>query len=284
MIKFTTEISGRIDTVISKTQDLSRSFVVTLLDQGKVKLNDKIIYKPSSKVVEGDNIILDFEHTQLKDIPEIKLDIIYQDDDCLVINKPEGILTHSKGAFNPEATVSTFIRKYTVGMEDNRGGIVHRLDRVTSGLLICAKNESSLNWLQKQFSDRKTSKTYIAVVEGLINPEEAQIEMPIERNPKKPQTFRVGPNGKDAITKYRVIETNGMYSLVELKPVTGRTHQLRVHTAQLGHPIAGDTLYGGQKSDRVYLHALSLEIEIPSHKQKKFISPLPQTFNDILEK
>lgn len=284
MIKFTTEISGRIDTVISKTQDLSRSFVVTLLDQGKVKLNDKIIYKPSSKVVEGDNIILDFEHTQLKDIPEIKLDIIYQDDDCLVINKPEGILTHSKGAFNPEATVSTFIRKYTVGMEDNRGGIVHRLDRVTSGLLICAKNESSLNWLQKQFSDRKTSKTYIAVVEGLINPAEAQIEMPIERNPKKPQTFRVGPNGKYAITKYRVIETNGMYSLVELKPVTGRTHQLRVHMAQLGHPIVGDTLYGGQKSDRVYLHALSLEIEIPSHKQKKFISPLPQTFNDILEK
>lgn len=284
MIEFTTEISGRIDAVISKTQDLSRSFVSTLLDQGKVKLNSKTIYKPSTKIAEGDNIILDFEHTQLKDIPEIKLEIIYQDDDCLVVNKPEGILTHSKGAFNPEATVSTFIRKYTVGMEDNRGGIVHRLDRVTSGLLICAKNESSLNWLQKQFSDRKTIKTYIAVVEGLLDPEEAQIEMPIERNPKKPQTFRVGPNGKNAITKYHVIETNGKHSLVELKPVTGRTHQLRVHMAQLGHPIVGDTLYGGQKADRVYLHALSLEIEIPSHEQKKFISPLPQSFNDILEK
>ena len=193
------------------------------------------------------------------------------------------MLTHSKGAFNPEATVSSFIRPYTTGMQDNRGGIVHRLDRVTSGLLICAKHEKALEWLQKQFADRKAKKEYIAVVEGVPETLEASIEMPIERNPKKPQTFRVGPNGKKAETYYKVIKHSDNYSLIDLKPVTGRTHQLRVHMQQIGHPILGDVLYGAQPADRTYLHAHSLTIMIPSGETKTFTAAVPPSFNDRID-
>jgi 23S rRNA pseudouridine1911/1915/1917 synthase len=118
----------------------------------------------------------------------------------------------------------------------------------------------------------------MAVVEGGLKQPAAIIDMPIERNPKKPQTFRVGANGKPAITKYTVIASNGHYSLVELQPQTGRTHQLRVHLAQLGHPILGDVLYGGSLADRTYLHALSLEITLPNQEHQTFTAPLPESF------
>lgn len=279
MQNFTVVTPGRIDGVIAKSQELSRSFVSVLLDQGKATLNGKVIYKPSTRVYEDDVIELDFQASQLQDIPDIKLDILYQDNDCIVVNKPEGVLTHSKGAFNPEATVSTFIRQFTTGMSDNRGGIVHRLDRVTSGVIICAKHEEALTKLQKQFSQRKSKKVYNAVIEGTLDPLEATIDMPIERNPKKPQTFRAGPNGKTAMTDYKVLKQGEIHSLIELRPLTGRTHQLRVHLAQLEHPIIGDVLYGGEPADRTYLHALSLEITIPSGERKIFEAPLPKSFH-----
>jgi len=277
--KILVDESKRLDAFVAAEQGLSRSFVNVLLDQGKVSVNGKVVYKPSAKVRPGDTVTLDYQPTALQDIPEIDLEILYQDDDCVVINKPAGVLTHSKGAFNPEATVSTFIRQFTTGMQDNRGGIVHRLDRVTSGVLICAKHEAALQSLQKQFSDRKTKKVYNAIIAGTLDPAQATIDMPIERNPKKPQTFRVGPNGKAAQTNYKVLQTGKQYSLVELRPITGRTHQLRVHLAQLGHPIVGDVLYGGEPADRTYLHALSLEITIPSGKRKVFQAPLPPEFS-----
>lgn len=283
MTIFTIEESGRIDAAVAKEQVVSRSFVKVLLDQGKVSIGETTVYKPSVKVHPGDIVTLNYEAATDADIPEINLEILYQDDDCLVVNKPVGVLTHSKGAFNPEATVSTFIRQFTTGMEDNRGGIVHRLDRVTSGLLICAKNEAALTSLQKQFSDRHAHKTYMAVVSGTPEQLEANIEMPIERNPKKPQTFRVGPNGKVAKTHYKVVASNDKYSLVELHPTTGRTHQLRVHMAQIGNPIVGDVLYGGEPAERTYLHALSLELTLPSSKHHTFNAPLPAEFNAILE-
>lgn len=279
MQKILVDESKRLDAFVAAEQGLSRSFVNVLLDQGKVSVNGKAVYKPSAKVRPGDTVTLDYQPTALQDIPEIDLEILYQDDDCVVINKPAGVLTHSKGAFNPEATVSTFIRQFTTGMQDNRGGIVHRLDRVTSGVLICAKHEAALQSLQKQFSDRKTKKVYNAIIAGTLDPAQATIDMPIERNPKKPQTFRVGPNGKAAQTNYKVLQTGKQYSLVELRPITGRTHQLRVHLAQLGHPIVGDVLYGGEPADRTYLHALSLEITIPSGKRKVFQAPLPPEFS-----
>lgn len=279
MQSFEVDETKRIDAVIATTKQLSRSFVNVLLDQGKVSVNGVAVYKPSFKVKAGDHIELDYAAEAEKEIPEIDLEILYEDDDCLVVIKPEGVLTHSKGAFNPEATVSTFIRPYTKGMEDNRGGIVHRLDRVTSGLLICAKHEEALQWLQKQFADRNAHKVYVAVVKGTPAQAEAVIDMPIERNPKKPQTFRVGPNGKPSVTRYKVLASNETHSLVELHPKTGRTHQLRVHLNQIGHPILGDVLYEGETADRVYLHAFSLELTLPNGKKQRFEAPLPAAFN-----
>lgn len=283
MIQNTVEESGRIDAVIAAQLQVSRSFVKVLLDQGKVTVNNNPVYKASAKVHPGDMLAIDFTPSTLADIPDIDLEIVYKDDDCLVVYKPAGILTHSKGAFNPEATVSTFIRQYTSGMEDNRGGIVHRLDRVTSGLLICARNEAALKWLQDQFAERKAKKTYIAVVEGHLAQPEAVIDMPIERNPKKPQTFRVGSNGKNAVTQYKVLSQNDQYSLVQLQPTTGRTHQLRVHLSQIGHPILGDQLYGGTPAARVYLHALSLELTLPNKEHQTFSTATPPEFTDIVK-
>jgi 23S rRNA pseudouridine1911/1915/1917 synthase len=147
--------------------------------------------------------------------------------------------------------------------------------------MICAKTPEALKWLQKQFSQRKTKKTYYAVVTGTLKQPEAVIDMPIERNPKAPATFRVGINGKSANTTYKVITTNDKYSLVELKPETGRTHQLRVHLNHLGHPIVGDYMYGGVKHDRLMLHAYSLELTLPDRRRMTFSAPVPKEFKKM---
>jgi 23S rRNA-/tRNA-specific pseudouridylate synthase len=138
--------------------------------------------------------------------------------------------------------------------------------------------------LQRQFSERLVEKTYQAIVEGTLSLEKAVIDMPIERNPKNPQTFRVGPHGKPATTTYETVERSSRYCRLVLKPKTGRTHQLRVHLKQIGHPIVGDSLYGGSPADRLYLHAASLAIVLPDGKQQTFEAPLPKSFNEIMAK
>jgi 23S rRNA pseudouridine1911/1915/1917 synthase len=148
--------------------------------------------------------------------------------------------------------------------------------------MICAKNPEALSWLQKQFSNRNAKKTYAAVICGHMNPPEAIIDMSIERNPKAPATFRVGTQGKHAITAYNTISANENYSLLELKPETGRTHQLRVHLSHFHHPIVGDTIYGGEPATRLCLHAESLEITILNgHERKVFTAPIPPLFKEI---
>ena len=149
--------------------------------------------------------------------------------------------------------------------------------------MICAKTPEALSWLQKQFSQRRVKKSYMALVEGVLKDEEAIIDMPIERNPKKPQVFRVGSNGKSAVTLYKVVKTDGERSLIELKPTTGRTHQLRVHLEHLGHPIVGDTFYGGKPAERLFLHAVSLELTLPNRERKTFKVPVPELFAQQLK-
>jgi 23S rRNA pseudouridine1911/1915/1917 synthase len=206
---------------------------------------------------------------------------LFEDENCIVINKPAGVLTHALGKHGNEASVASFLRGKVIGLDGDRAGIVHRLDRATSGVIIGAKNQETLSMLQKQFALRKVKKTYMAVVEGLPDPSEAIIDMPIERNPKAPATFRVGTNGKPSRTHYKVVRSNQQYSLLELKPETGRTHQLRVHLAKIGHPIVGDPLYGaGAYGDQLFLHALSLEITIPGGERKTFTAPLPSVFEE----
>lgn len=260
---------------------LSRADLQRVIESGGTTVNGKIQAKAGFKIKPGDEVVMD-DAPLNQPPPAIDLPVLYEDKSCVVINKPAGLLTHSKGAFNPEATVSTWLSARLSGMSGERAGIVHRLDRATSGVMICAKTPEALSWLQKQFSQRKVKKTYIAIVSYRPAEERAIIDMPIERNPKRPQTFRVGVNGKPALTEYKVCKTTGNLSLLELKPTTGRTHQLRVHLRQLGCPILGDTLYGGTSADRLFLHAQSLEITLPNKQRRTFEVPLPPEFEECL--
>jgi len=268
--------------VVELIPELSRGFAARLIGEGKVTVNGEVQTKAGYKLREGDKVKVDYDVSQLAEIPEIELDVLYEDDDCVVIYKPVGVLSHSKGAFNPEATVATWLRSRVKGLSGDRGGIVHRLDRATSGVMICAKTPEALSWLQKQFANRNVKKTYAAVISGHFEPEEAVIDMPIERNPKAPATFRVGMQGKHAVTAYRTVASNSKYSLLELKPTTGRTHQLRVHLGHFHHPIVGDTLYGGEPAERLYLHAEHLEITLlKDHERKVFTAPIPKEFQEL---
>lgn len=278
-----TQVKRRLDIVVGEQMPrLSRGFIRKLIDDGAVTVGGAVT-KAGYKVREGDIIAIDYDEATLDIVPEITLPIIYEDDDCLVINKPAGVLTHAQGNLITEATVATFLRDKLQDLSGARGGIVHRLDRATSGVIMCAKNQEALSFMQKQFSQRKVKKTYRAIVRGHLKTKEAVIDMPIERNPKAPATFRVGPNGKSAITHYKVIEETEAFSLIEMKPTTGRTHQLRVHLAQQGHPIVGDPLYGsGAFGDRLYLHAFSLEITLPNRSRETFTAPVPDEFAALL--
>lgn len=272
----------RLDVFVARQQPLlSRSSVQKLCHDGRVQVGGDVA-KASYKVRPGDMITVEFDPKELDEIPAIQLPILYEDDDCIVIDKPVGVLTHSKGNFNPEATVATFIRGKVHGLSGERAGIVHRLDRATSGVIICAKTPETLHWLQKEFSSRKVKKEYQAVISGRLYPPMAKVDLPIGRNPRRPKSFHVTPEGRSAETVYETVQTGNHRSLVSLKPHTGRTHQLRVHLQYLGHPIIGDELYGGEPFERLLLHAHTLEITLPSRKRKVFESPVPEVFQESL--
>ena len=288
--------------------EFTRSSLERLFDDGYVTISKRAI-KPSHKLIAGEKVSVD-EKVLRKKPPAIKLPVIYEDEDVIVMDKPPGVLTHAKGALNLEATVASYIKDKITDpkLGGNRAGIIHRLDRATSGVIITAKNETAQRWLQKQFSTRKANKTYLAIVEGVPAQLEAIIDAPVERNPKRPQTFRVGGAGKPAQTRYRVLKklnrpaphqnlsgavgnriakrqvlgagSSNLYSLLELNPRTGRTHQLRVHLKYIGHPIVGDNVYG-HGDDNMYLHAKSLEITLPGGQRKKFEARMPKIFKEI---
>ena len=273
----------RLDVYLAQLYpELPRAYIQKGIKQGKVMVNAKATTKPSYQVKSGD-LVEAVAIDKAIEIPKIEMKIIFEDNDVVVIDKPVGLLSHSKGVINPEATVATWLAdKYRSSVISNRDGIVHRLDRATSGVMICAKNAESLKWLQKQFSSRKVKKTYQAIVQGNMDPPEAVIDMPIERNPKVPQRFRAGHAGKPATTYYRQIKEikkgPDKYALVILHPKTGRTHQLRVHLSYIGHPIVGDTFYRGQYAKRLFLHAKELEIMLPDGNKKIFQAPTPKEF------
>lgn len=282
----------RFDVVATEMlPELSRAYVHVLIEGKRILLNGKQ-EKAGHKLRKGDVITTDFDLKELDQIPDIDLPVVFEDDDVLVINKPPGVISHSRGRYWNEPSVASFLRQKSnaIGYDPvadagasagGRAGIVHRLDRATSGVMICARNQQVLSWLQKQFSERKVKKTYIAVVQGHMDPAEAVIDMPIERNPKAPATFRVGPNGKPAKTHYRTLRKGPSFARVELTPETGRTHQLRVHLAHVGHPIVGDVLYHGPPADRLFLHAHTLEITLPDGQKKTFEAPLPSSFDTV---
>lgn len=260
--------------------ELTRATIQKYIKAGYVQAGGIVVKKPSADVTDTTEIILDIP--EKTDFTTQEFPIVYIDDAVIVINKPAGVLTHSKGVMNDEFTVADFFRRYTSnGLDTNRPGIVHRLDRDTSGIIIGARTDEAAALLKKQFADRTVKKTYVAVVAGQPKLPEAIIDLPIGRNPSAPSTFRVDVKGKSAITTYKTLATSGDVSLIELKPKTGRTHQLRVHMQYINTPILGDRVYGSTKGvDRLYLHAKALELTVPGSKRKTFTAPVPKEFQE----
>lgn len=268
----------RLDIYLSTKFDttISRSLWQKYVKAGYVSVNNKVATTPKFEVDETDEIALNLPE---KEQADVDLPILYEDDDVIVVNKPSGLLTHAKGGLSDEPTVAEIIRQKTSFATDtDRPGIVHRLDRDTSGLLIVAKNPESAAHLQRQFAERTAKKTYVAITDGKPKLNAAKIDLPIGRNPSAPSTFRIDPNGKSAQTTYHVLVENDAQSLVELKPTTGRTHQLRVHLAHLNAPILGDRVYGKSSNCRMMLHAQKLEITLPSGERKVFEAIVPDEF------
>lgn len=303
----------RLDKAISLVRpNYSRASIEKLIQDGSITVNNAVV-KTKYIVKEGD--VIEASFSQLNKKPDsIELPIIYEDEDVVVINKPVGVLAHSKGNFNKEGTVASWLHEHVAPQSDvilskvegssnkenaelsadnqdnaensfwssNRAGIVHRLDRATSGVMILAKNEDAQKHLQKQFAKRNVKKTYLAVTSGELPEQDGLIDVPIERNPKKPATFRPGANGKPAQTHFEVLHVTNDgqhdHSFIELKPYTGRTHQLRVHLQYLNTPIVGDELYGKEPAERLFLHAKELEVTLPGSKRETFEAPVPEEF------
>ncbi len=268
--------TGRVDKIIAEAlPEYSRAALAKLFDMDLVQLDGRIV-RPGHKTRQGAYIEIDLSPLQ-QEQQVVELPVIYEDENVIVVDKPAGIISHARGRYWYEPSVASFIRAKVASLTGERAGIVHRLDKATSGVMICAKNESAMKFLQKQFQDRKVTKTYVAVLDGVPEQAEAVIDAPIERNPKKPSQFRIGPNGKSAQTSYKVLESDDEHSLVEFEPKTGRTHQIRLHAAYIRCPIIGDNLYG-QEGGRLLLHAHKLALNIPGSGKKEFISNLPPEF------
>ena len=258
----------RLDILMTEIyKSYNRSSLQKFIELGFVTVDGELAKKPNQKFVRGVKIDLQVPEEQKN--ADLIPKVVYEDENVLVVDKPAGLLSMAKGEYCPEKTLGDY------------GLLVHRLDRDTSGVVILAKNPEVQKFLKKQFQDRKTHKTYYAVIEGQPKLDAARIDLPIARDLKRPTTFRVDANGKESETYYKVIKTDCKHSLVELKPTSGRTHQLRVHMKYLGHPIVGDVVYGGEKADRLYLHAGALEITLPGGKRTTFEVPMPEGFLDV---
>lgn len=254
----------------------SRAQWQRLCRDGYVKVNGDVVTVPKQELGEDDAVMVYPPNDP--DFADQTLPIIYEDDNVTVIDKPSGILTHAKGAPLEEFTVAEFMRFRTSDKsEGNRPGIVHRLDRDTSGVMICARNPETHSFLQRQFSERLLKKTYLAVLDGVPEQARAVIKLPLERNPKAMSTYRVNAAGKPAETAYEVLWRDEKKSLVVLRPFTGRTHQLRIHMAYMKTPILNDRFYGKQSKagERLALHAYKLEITIPGGHRKIFTASVP---------
>jgi 23S rRNA pseudouridine1911/1915/1917 synthase len=269
--------------------ELSRTHARELIDSGLVTVNGKIA-KPSLKLAPGDKVDFTIPPEAPTGIePEnIALDIIYEDADLLVIDKPAGMAVHPAPG-NPTHTLANAVLHYLPNLaadpDDLRPGIVHRLDKDTSGLIIVAKNRVAQANLSDQFKNRTVSKTYITLVKGRLTPEKGVIEADIGRDPKHRQKMAVVDSGRAARTDYKVLKYYGDYTLLEIHPETGRTHQIRVHLAAIGFPVVGDSTYGfiTPRLHRQFLHAARISFNLPSSGQKvEFSSPLPPDLEQAL--
>lgn len=284
----------RLDKAIAMLDtELSRSMIQKMLDDNKILVNKKV-EKASYKTKVNDKIQV--EDIIAKDIElkaqDIPIDIVYEDADIIVVNKPKGMVVHPANG-NPDGTLVNAIMNICkdslsgIGGEI-RPGIVHRIDKDTSGLLIVAKNDKAHINLSEQIKNREIIKKYVALVRGVIKENEATIDMPIGRSDKDRKKMAVKKDGKKAVTHFKVIKRYNGYTYLDIKIDTGRTHQIRVHLAEIGYPIVGDSVYSNGKNpfrvEGQMLHAKSLEFKHPiTGKTLKLEAPLPEYFEEILE-
>lgn len=284
----------RLDKLIAnKYSDLSRTNIQKLIDDNKITVNNKV-QKASYKVMEKDEIKIEEIEAKTIDLKpqNIPLDIIYEDDDIIIINKQKGLVVHPANG-NPDGTLVNAIMAICkdslsgIGGEI-RPGIVHRLDKDTSGLIIVAKNDKAHINLSEQIKNREVKKTYIALVRGVIKENEATINMPIARSTKDRKKMAVSKDGKNAITHFKVLKRYDKYTLIEVNIETGRTHQIRVHMSQIGYPIVGDNVYSNGKNPfgvvGQMLHSAKLTFKHPiTNKEINLEAELPTYFKKILK-
>jgi 23S rRNA pseudouridine1911/1915/1917 synthase len=285
----------RLDTYVASLDlDVSRSMAQKIIKQGNVLVNGKI-EKESYKTKIGDQVEVKLEEpkeTTLK-AEDIDLDIIYEDDDIVVVNKEKGMVVHP-GNGNTEGTLVNAILNHCKGSLSGIGGeirpgIVHRIDKDTSGLLIVAKNDKAHIDLSNQIKNHEVTKIYTALVKGNIEENEATIDMPIARSQNDRKKMAVRKDGKEAVSHLKVEKRYGKYTLIKVKIDTGRTHQIRVHMAEIKHPVVGDEVYSNGKNDfNVHgqmLHSTILEFKHPTTGEMMHLeAPLPEYFKDVLNK
>ena len=285
----------RLDAYIAqKCENLSRTMIQKLIEDGEILVNGQE-KKISYKTKQGD--VIEIHIPEAKEInlkaQDIPLDVVYEDDDIIVVNKPKGMVVHPANG-NPDGTLVNAVMSLCKGSLSGIGGeirpgIVHRLDKDTSGLIIIAKNDVAHINLSKQIKDRRVKKIYITLVKGNVSENEATVNMPIGRSTKDRKKMAVRKDGKEAITHFKVLKRYGKYTLLELKIDTGRTHQIRVHMAEIGHPVVGDMIYSNGKNEfgieGQMLHAKSLDFQHPvTGKQIHLEAELPKYFEEILNK
>ncbi|MBQ9114905.1 MAG: RluA family pseudouridine synthase [Clostridia bacterium] len=284
----------RLDSYLAHSLDnITRSRVKNLIDDGAVSVCDKVVKKSGYTLKESDFISISFEEpTELKATPEdLPIDIVYQDADFLVINKAQGMVTHPATG-SPSGTLVNALLYHVKDLSGINGvlrpGIVHRLDKDTSGLIMVAKNDKAHLSLSAQIAEKSAKRYYIALVDGNIKEDEGIINQPIARHRTERKKMAVDKDGRVAKTAFKVLERFKNYTLVEYELFTGRTHQIRVHSSYIHHPVVGDPVYGGSNKfhlDGQLLHAFKLELTHPSTGERMtFEAKIPDYFEKVLEK
>ena len=291
-LQFSSPVSDiRLDKYLTQAlPEHSRAYLQKLIAQGGVLVNGKIT-RASRRLNAGDVITVELASSPDHPLPEpTPLAVVYEDEDVLVIDKPAGLTTHPAPG-HPDRTLVNAVLAHcpALAMSSSdvmRPGIVHRLDKDTSGLIVIAKNDPARDCLVSQFKSRTVTKGYLVLVRGRLSPEQGMIEAPIGRDPHHRRRMAISETGKESTTRYRVREYVDSYTLVEVTPVTGRTHQIRVHLSAIGYPVIGDPTYGVKSSRlvRQFVHAYRLGFRLPSNGEyREFTSPLPPDLERALE-